>query len=124
MRVRFLTYLLAVGLIAGSIVLVGCGGEGQQISQEGQQNSQESPQNTQYEGSKANTNQAGPNWKSFKGAVTSVLPDKDNLTIKRKNGTAKTFKYKPDRVRVKQDEESRARRHREGTARQAQLRAA
>jgi hypothetical protein len=35
--------------------------------------------------------------------VTSVLPDKDTLTVKRKNGTAKTFKYKPDRVRVKQD---------------------
>ena len=106
MRVRFLTYLLAVGLIAGSLVLVGCGGEGQQDSQNSQnsqhsQNSQNS-QHGQYEGSKGEQ-KAAPNWKSFKGAVTSVLPDKDNLTVKRKNGTAKTFKYKPDRVRVKQD---------------------
>jgi hypothetical protein len=90
-RVRFLTYLLAVGLIAGSLVLVGCGGEGQQNSQ-----------NSQNDGSK-DEQKASPNWKTFKGAVTRVLPDKDNLTVKRKNGTAKTFKYKPDRVRVKED---------------------
>ena len=108
-RVRFLRYLLAVGLIAGSLVLVGCGGESQQSSQNSQnsQNSQDNhnsqtSQNSQYEGSKGEQ-KAAPNWKSFKGAVTSVLPDKDNLTVKRKNGTAKTFKYKPDRVRVKQD---------------------
>jgi hypothetical protein len=105
-RVRFLTYLLAVGLIAGSLVLVGCGGEGQQDSQNSQnsQHSQnsENSQHSQYEGSKGEQ-KAAPNWKSFKGSVTSVLPDKDNLTVKRKNGTAKTFKYKPDRVRVKQD---------------------
>jgi hypothetical protein len=90
-RVRFLTYLLAVGLIAGSLVLVGCGGEGQQNSQ-----------NSQNEGSTGEQN-TGPHWKTFKGTVTRVLPDKDNLTVKRNNGTAKTFKYKPDRIRVKQD---------------------
>jgi hypothetical protein len=111
-RVRFLRYLLAVGLIAGSLVLVGCGGEGQQNSQNSQdsQNSKNSKgshnsqtsQNSQYEGSKGEQ-KAAPNWKSFKGAVTSVLPDEDNFTVKRKNGTSKTFKYKPDRVRVKQD---------------------
>ena len=98
MRVRFLTYLLAVGLIAGSLVLFGCGGEGQQNSQ----NSQTS-QNSQNEGSKDEQNE-GPHWKAFKGAVTSVQLDKENFTVKRKNGsTAKTFIYKPDRVRVKQD---------------------
>jgi hypothetical protein len=108
-RVRFLTYLLAMGVIAGSLVLVGCGGESQQNSQNSQdsQNSKDShtshtSQNSQYEGSKGEQ-KAAPNWKSFKGEVTSVLPDEDSFTVKRKNGTAKTFKYKPDRVRVKQD---------------------
>jgi hypothetical protein len=38
----------------------------------------------------------------FKGAVTSILPDKDNLTVKRKNGKSRTFTYKPDKVRVRQ----------------------
>ena len=110
MRVRFLTYLLTVGWIAGSLVLVGCGGGDQQNgggrqNGGGQQNGgggQQNSQNSQYEGSKGEQ-KAGPNWKAFKGAVTSVLPDKDNLTVKRKNGTAKGFKYKPERVRVKQD---------------------
>jgi hypothetical protein len=108
-RVRFLTYLLAMGVIAGSLVLVGCGGEGQQNSQNSQdsQNSKDShtshtSQNSQYEGSKGEQ-KAAPNWKSFRGAVTSVLPDEDSFTVKRNNGTTKTFKYKPDRVRVKQD---------------------
>jgi hypothetical protein len=99
-RVRFLTYLLAMGVFAGSLVLVGCGGEGQQSSHNSH-NSHNS-QDSQYEGSKGEQ-KAAPNWKSFKGAVTSVLPDEDNFTVKRKNGTTKTFKYKPDRVRVKQD---------------------
>ena len=98
MRVRFLTYLLAVGLIAVSLVLFGCGGEGQQNSQDSQDS-----QNSQNEGSKDEQN-AGPHWKTFKGAVTSVQRDEDNFTVKRKNGnSAKTFIYKPDRVRVKQD---------------------
>jgi hypothetical protein len=111
-RLRFLTYLLAMGLIAGSLVLVGCGGESQQNSQNSQNskdshnshNSQDSQtsQNSQYEGSKGEQ-KAAPNWKSFRGAVTSVLPDEDSFTVKRNNGTTKTFKYKPDRVRVKQD---------------------
>jgi hypothetical protein len=111
-RLRFLTYLLAMGLIAGSLVLVGCGGESQQNSQNSQnskdsqnrQNSQnsENSQTSQYEGSKGEQ-KAAPNWKSFRGAVTSVLPDEDSFTVKRNNGTTKTFKYKPDRVRVKQD---------------------
>ena len=35
--------------------------------------------------------------------MTSVLPDEDSFTVERNNGTTKTFKYKPDRVRVKQD---------------------
>ena len=112
MRVRYLKYLLlAMGVIAGSLVLVGCGGEGQQNSQNSQdsQNSKDShnsqtSQNTQYEVSKGEQ-KAAPNWKSFRGAVTSVLPDEDSFTVKRNNGTAKTFKYKPDRVRVKQDGE-------------------
>ena len=98
MRVRFLTYLLAVGLIAGSLVLFGCGGEGQQNSKDSQ-----GSQNSQNEGSKGEQ-ESGPHWKIFKGAVTSALPDKENFTVKRNNGsTAKTFIYKPDRVRVKQD---------------------
>ena len=107
MRVRYLTYLLlAVSLIAGSLVLVGCGAEGQQSSQDSQNskdshNSQTS-QNSQYEGTKGEQ-KAAPNWKSFRGAVTSVLPDEDSFTVERNNGTTKTFKYKPDRVRVKQD---------------------
>jgi hypothetical protein len=108
-RVRFLTYLLAMGAIAGSLVLVGCGAEGQQNSQNSQdsQNSKDShnsqtSQNSQYEGSKGEQ-KAAPNWKSFRGAVTSVLPDEDSFTVERNNGTTKTFKYKPDRVRVKQD---------------------
>jgi hypothetical protein len=111
-RVRFLTYLLAMGVIAGSLVLVGCGGESQQNSQNSQNskdshnshNSQDSQtsQTSQYEGSKGEQ-KAAPNWKSFRGAVTSVLPDEDSFTVKRNNGTTKTFKYKPDRVRVKQD---------------------
>ena len=112
MRVRFLTYLLAMGVIAGSLVLVGCGAEGQQNSQNSQdsQNSEDSDnshdsqtsQNSQYEGSKGEQ-KAAPNWKSFRGTVTSVLPDEDSFTVERNNGTTKTFKYKPDRVRVKQD---------------------
>ena len=109
MRVRFLTYLLAMGVIAGSLVLVGCGGESQQSSQNSQnsQNSKDShnsqtSQNSQYEGTKGEQ-KAAPNWKSFRGAVTSVLPDEDSFTVERNNGTSKTFKYKPDRVRVKQD---------------------
>ena len=112
MRVRFLTYLLAMGVIAGSLVLIGCGAEGQQNSQNSQdsqdskdsrssQDSQTS-QNSQYEGSKGEQ-KAAPNWKSFRGTVTSVLPDEDSFTVERNNGTTKTFKYKPDRVRVKQD---------------------
>ena len=103
MRVRFLTYLLAVGLIAGSPLLVGCGGEEQQ----GQQNNQskgsqgaQTAQNDQYKGEE-NTKQAAPSWYGFKGTVTSILPDKDSLTVERKNGKAKTFTYKPDRFRVK-----------------------
>src|SRR5215208_739136 len=86
-----------MGVIAGSLVLVGCGGESQQNSQ----NSQDS-QNSQYEGSKGEQ-KAAPNWKLFRGTVTSVLPDEDSFTVERNNGTTKTFKYKPDRVRVKQD---------------------
>jgi hypothetical protein len=108
-RVRYLTYLLAMGVIAGSLVLVGCGAEGQQSSQNSQdsQNSKDShnsqtSQNSQYEGSKGEQ-KAAPNWKTFRGTVTSVLPDEDSFTVKRNNGTTKTFKYKPDRVRVKQD---------------------
>ena len=104
MRVRYLTYLLlAMGVIAGSLVLVGCGGESQQSSQNSQDshNSQTS-QNSQYEGSKGEQ-KAAPNWKTFRGTVTSVLPDEDSFTVERNNGTTKTFKYKPDRVRVKQD---------------------
>ena len=100
MRVRFLTYLLAVGLIAVSLVLFGCGGEGQQNSQDSQ-DSQDS-QNSQNEGSKGKQ-ESGPHWNIFKGAVTSVKLDEDNFTVKRNNGTTKTFIYKPDRVRVKQD---------------------
>ena len=115
MRVRFLTYLLAMGVIAGSLVLVGCGGESQQNSQNSQdsqnskdgQNSRSSKdsqtsQTTQYEATKGEQ-KAAPNWKTFRGTVTSVLPDEDSFTVKRNNGTTKTFKYKPDRVRVKQD---------------------
>lgn len=112
MRVGFLTYLLAMGVIAGSLVLVGCGAEGQQNSQNSQdsQNSEDShnshdsqtSQNSQYEGSKGEQ-KAAPNWKSFRGTVTSVLPDEDSFTVERNNGTTKTFKYRPDRVRVKQD---------------------
>jgi hypothetical protein len=109
-RVGYLTYLLlAMGVIAGSLVLVGCGGEGQQSSQNSQtsQNSKDShnsqtSQNSQYEGSKGEQ-KAAPNWKTFRGTVTSVLPDEDSFTVERNNGTTKTFKYKPDRVRVKQD---------------------
>jgi hypothetical protein len=102
-RVRFLTYLLAVGLIAGSLLLVGCGGEEQQ----GQQNNQskgsqgaQTAQNDQYKGEE-NTKQAAPSWYGLKGTVTSILPDKDNLTVERKNGEAKTFTYKPDKLRVR-----------------------
>jgi hypothetical protein len=98
-----------MGVIAGSLVLVGCGGESQQSSQNSQdsQNSKDSKdsqtsQNSQYEGSKGEQ-KAAPNWKSFRGTVTSVLPDEDSFTVERNNGTTKTFKYKPDRVRVKQD---------------------
>jgi hypothetical protein len=101
-----------MGVIAGSLVLVGCGAEGQQNSQDSQdsQNSKDSrssqdsqtSQNSQYEGSKGEQ-KAAPNWKSFRGTVTSVLPDEDSFTVERNNGTTKTFKYKPDRVRVKQD---------------------
>ena len=101
-----------MGVIAGSLVLVGCGGETQQNSQNSQdsQNSKDSrssqdsqtSQNSQYEATKGEQ-KAAPNWKSFRGAVTSVLPDEDSFTVKRNNGTTKTFKYKPDRVRVKQD---------------------
>lgn len=101
MRVRFfLTLLLAVGLIAGALVLVGCGGEGQQNSQNSQTN-----QTSQYEGStgaQTAQKQAARSWYVFKGAVTSILPDKDNLTVKRKNGKSRTFTYKPDKVRVRQ----------------------
>ena len=98
-----------MGVIAGSLVLVGCGGESQQSSQNSQdsQNNKDShnsqtSQNTQYEGSKGEQ-KAAPNWKTFRGTVTSVLPDEDSFTVERNNGTTKTFKYKPDRVRVKQD---------------------
>ncbi|HEU4493235.1 MAG TPA: hypothetical protein VFR69_03550, partial [Rubrobacteraceae bacterium] len=106
MRERFSRYLLAVGLVAGSLLLVGCGGGGEQ----GQQNDQsegsqgeQTAQNDQYEEAtgKEDATQAAPSWGLFKGSVTSILPDRDNLTVKRKNGTAKTFTYKPDRVRVK-----------------------
>jgi hypothetical protein len=101
-RVRYLRYLLAVGLIAGSLLLlVGCGGGGEQNSQ----NSQTS-ETSQYEGSKGEqTAQKQParSFRTFKGAVTSFLPDKHNLTVKRKNGKAKTFTYKPDKVRIRQD---------------------
>ena len=96
MHVRFLRNLLAVGLIAGSLLLllVGCGGGGEQ--------------NGQAKGSTAEqtTTQKAPDkekWHAFKGTVTSVLPDKHNLTVKRNNGKAKTFKYRPDKVNVKLD---------------------
>jgi hypothetical protein len=95
-RVRFLTYLLAVTLIAGSLLLVGCGGEGQQ---NGQSKGSKGDKTTQKAPGKEKTNKPH----TFKGTVTSVLPDKDNLTVKRKNGEAKTFKYKPDKVKVKLD---------------------
>ena len=101
MRVRFLRYLLAVGLIAGSLVLAACEGGDEQNSQ----NSQTS-QTSQYEGSRGEQTtqkQAARSLGSLKGAVTSVLPDKGHLTVKRKNGNSKTFTYKPDKVRVKQD---------------------
>ena len=100
MRVRFLTYLLAVGLIAGSLLLVGCGGEGQQNDQSEGSQGEQMAQNDQYKGEE-NTKQAAPSWYGFKGTVTSILPDKDSLTVKRKNGKAKTFTYKPDKLRVK-----------------------
>src|SRR5687768_6840022 len=98
-----------MGVIAGSLVLVGCGAEGQQNSQNSQDSqtskdsrSSQDSQTSQYEGSKGEQ-KAAPNWKSFRGTVTSVLPDEDSFTVERNNGTTKTFKYKPDRVRVKQD---------------------
>ena len=100
MRVRFLTYLLAVGLIAGLLLLVGCGGGGQQNDQSKGSQGEQTAQNDQYKGEE-NTKQPAPSWYGFKGTVTSILPDKDNLTVKRKNGKAKTFIYKPDKVRVK-----------------------
>jgi hypothetical protein len=102
-RVRFLTYLLAVCLTAGSLLLVGCGGEelqGQQNDQSKGSQSEQTAQNAQYKGEE-NTKQAGPSWYGFKGTVTSILPDKDSLTVKRKNGKSKTFTYKPDKLRVR-----------------------
>ena len=96
MRVRFLTYLLAVTLIAGSLLLVGCGGGEQQ---NGQSEGSKGDKTTQKASGKEKTNKPH----TFKGTVTSVLPDKDNLTVKRKNGAAKTFKYKPDKDKVKLD---------------------
>jgi hypothetical protein len=101
-RVRFLTYLLAVGLIAGSLLLlVGCGGGGEQNGQSkgstAEQTAQKGP------GTEKTNKQAAASWHEFKGTVTGVLPDKDNLTVKRNNGKAKTFKYNPDKVKVKLD---------------------
>ena len=90
MRVRFLRYLLAVGLIAGSLLLlVGCGGGGEQ--------------NGQAKGSTAEqTAQKVPSH-TFKGTVTGVGPKPHIFTVKRSNGKDKTFKYKPDKVHVKLD---------------------
>jgi hypothetical protein len=102
-RVRLLRYLLAVGLIAGTLLLlVGCGGGGQQ---NGQSKSSKAEQTTQKASGKekTNTKQEAHKWHAFKGTVTSVLPDKHNLTVKRNNGKAKTFTYEPDKVKVKQN---------------------
>ena len=102
MRIRFLRNLLAVGLIAGSLLLllVGCGGGGEQ---NGQSKGSTAEQTTQKTPGKEKTEQAAASWHTFKGTVTGVLSDKNNFTVKRSNGKDKTFKYKPDKVQVKLD---------------------
>ncbi|MBA2714491.1 MAG: hypothetical protein H0U55_13170 [Rubrobacteraceae bacterium] len=94
MRVKFLANLLAVGLIARSLLL-GCGGEGEQ---NGPSKGSKAEQTTQKASGKEKRNK-----QALKGRVASVLPDKDNLTVEPKNGGAKTFKYKPDKVKIELD---------------------
>jgi hypothetical protein len=85
-----LTYLLAVGLIAGSLLLlVGCGGGGEQ--------------NGQSKGSTAEQTAQKAASHTFKGTVTGVGPQPHILTVKRNNGKAKIFKYKPVKVHVRLD---------------------
>ena len=105
MRVRFLAYLLAVGLIAGLLLLLaGCGGGGKHNN--GQSKGSKAEQTKQKGLGKEKTNkQAAPKWDTFKGTVASVQPDKDTLVVKRKNGEAITLKYKPDKVQVELDDE-------------------
>jgi len=100
-RVRVLLYLLAAGLLAGSLLLVGCGTGGQQ---NGQSKGSKAGHTTQKAtGNEKTSKQGAPSWHTFKGTVASALPDKNNLTVKPKNGEAKTFKYKPDKVEVELD---------------------